>query len=81
MEYNRAMERIKLAIIGGGAAGLILANSLKNQEGVVLFERGERVGRKLSATGNGQGNLTNLGVLDAEYFSVAKKFPTRIHTC
>ena len=78
MEYNRAMERIKLAIIGGGAAGLILANSLKNQEGVVLFKRGERVGRKLSATGNGQGNLTNLGVLDAEYFSVAKKFPTRI---
>ena len=66
------MERKNLVIIGGGAAGLMLANSLTNQDGVVLIERGERLGRKLSATGNGQGNLTNLGVLDAEYFSVSK---------
>ena len=66
------MERITTAIIGGGAAGLMLACSLKNSKGVVLFERGERLGRKLSSTGNGQGNLTNLGVLDAEYFSVSK---------
>ena len=75
MEYNRAMEKIKLAIIGGGAAGLILACSLKNHNGAVVFERGERLGRKLSATGNGQGNLTNLGVLNAEYFSVCKNPP------
>lgn len=67
------MERITTAIIGGGAAGLMLACSLNNPQGVVLFERGERLGRKLSSTGNGQGNLTNLGVLDAEYFSVSKK--------
>ena len=72
MEYNRNMERITTAIIGGGAAGLVLACSLKDPTGVVLFERGERLGRKLSSTGNGQGNLTNLGVLDAEYFSVSK---------
>ena len=66
------MEKMKLAIIGGGAAGLMLANSLKNHDGVVVLERGERLGKKLSSTGNGQGNLTNLGVLDAEYFSVDK---------
>lgn len=72
MEYNRNMERITTAIIGGGAAGLMLACSLENPKGVVLFERGERLGKKLSATGNGQGNLTNLGVLGAEYFSVSK---------
>ncbi len=64
------MERIKVAIIGGGAAGLFLANALSNTEGVTLFERGERLGRKLSATGNGQGNLTNHAVCGAEYFSV-----------
>ena len=69
------MERITTAIIGGGAAGLMLACSLENPKGVVLFERGERVGKKLSSTGNGQGNLTNLGVLDAEYFSVSKTSP------
>lgn len=66
------MERVTLAIIGGGAAGLMLANSLTNTEGVLVIERGERLGKKLSSTGNGQGNLTNLGVLDAEYFSVGK---------
>ncbi len=69
--YNRDMEKSKLAIIGGGAAGLILANSLPNIEGTVLLERGERLGRKLSATGNGQGNLTNLTADSAEYFSVS----------
>lgn len=72
------MERITTAIIGGGAAGLMLACSLKNPKGVVLFERGERLGRKLSSTGNGQGNLTNLGVLDAEYFSVSKTPSTQV---
>ncbi len=69
MLYNSDMERINTAIIGGGAAGLFLASLLKNQ--ATVFERGERLGRKLSATGNGQGNITNLGVKDAEYFSVA----------
>ncbi len=65
------MERIDIAVIGGGAAGLVLANALPKTYKTLLFERGERVGRKLSATGNGQGNLTNLAVKDAEYFSVS----------
>ena len=69
------MERIKIAVVGGGAAGLMLANLIEDTKGVVLFERGERLGRKLAATGNGQGNLTNLGVVGAEYFSVAKNSP------
>jgi predicted Rossmann fold flavoprotein len=40
----------------------------KGQE-IAVFERGERVGRKLSATGNGQGNITNLAVTSTPYFS------------
>ncbi len=71
MEYNRSMVRIKIAIIGGGAAGLFLANALGGHDGVTLFERGERVGRKLSATGNGQGNITNLAASRTEYFSLS----------
>ena len=63
------MDKIKTAIIGGGASGLVLASALKNQEKTVVFERGERVGKKLSATGNGQGNVSNLGVVQDEYFS------------
>ena len=72
------MEKVTLAIIGGGAAGLILANSLKNPKGALVIERGERLGKKLSSTGNGQGNLTNLGVVDAEYFSVEKTSSTLV---
>ena len=63
------MERIDIAIVGGGASALFLANALKSNKKIVIFERGERLGRKLSATGNGQGNVTNLSADEAEYFS------------
>lgn len=70
MQYNIDMERTDIAIIGGGASGLFLANALQGNKTVILFERGDRVGRKLSATGNGQGNLTNLAAGETEYFSL-----------
>ncbi|MBQ8295235.1 MAG: aminoacetone oxidase family FAD-binding enzyme [Clostridia bacterium] len=72
------MERFTTAIIGGGASGLILASSLENNEKTVLLERGERVGKKLSSTGNGQGNITNLSVLEAEYFSQTQNSEEKI---
>lgn len=59
---------IKIAIVGGGASGLFLATAL-DSERVVLFERGDRVGKKLSATGNGQGNISNLQAENGGYFS------------
>lgn len=72
------MERIEVAIIGGGASGLFLANGLADGKKAVLFERGERVGRKLSATGNGQGNVTNLAADTTEYFCLDKSSKTKI---
>lgn len=49
-----------VAIIGGGAAGLMAAAVLKKQKiPFTLFERESRVGKKLLATGNGRCNLTN----------------------
>lgn len=36
---------------------------------VLVLERGERLGRKLSATGNGQGNVTNTDMGASHYFS------------
>ena len=52
-----------IAVIGGGASGLAAAlaarESLDNR--VTVFERQNRVGRKLLATGNGRCNLTNMG--------------------
>ncbi|MBO4940564.1 MAG: aminoacetone oxidase family FAD-binding enzyme [Clostridia bacterium] len=67
------MKTFQTIIIGGGAAGLTIAAMLaKTQKNILVLERNDRVGKKLSSTGNGQGNVTNLGVLHAEYFSVAK---------
>ena len=60
----------KIAIIGGGAAGMSCAVLLARRGfDVTLLERGERLGRKLSATGNGQGNVTNTDMRAEHYFS------------
>ena len=56
------MERIyKTAIVGGGAAGLTAAVMLSKYFGgdVIVLERTDRVGKKITATGNGRGNFTN----------------------
>lgn len=60
----------KIAVIGGGAAGMACAVLLARKgRAVTLLERGERLGRKLSATGNGQGNVTNVNMGAEYYFS------------
>ena len=53
----------KAVIIGGGASGLALSIILSKKIGkgkVALFERLDRVGKKLLQTGNGQCNLSNI---------------------
>ncbi len=49
----------KIAIIGAGATGLALASILDKSFEITLYERNERVGKKLLATGNGRCNLAN----------------------
>lgn len=66
------MEKFATIIIGGGAAGLFFATAVNTEGGVLLLERMDRLGKKLSATGNGQGNLTNARVNDVPYFSHAQ---------
>lgn len=64
------VRKIKTALIGGGASGLFCAALLDNRIGdVLVIEKGERLGRKLSATGNGQGNVTNLNFGASHYFT------------
>ena len=50
----------KVAIIGGGAAGLMAACRLIQMNIIpVIFEKNELVGKKLGITGKGRCNLTN----------------------
>ena len=71
-------RKIGTAIIGGGAAGMFCAASLSAEHDVLILERGERLGRKLSATGNGQGNVTNAHMSAEHYFSSEAETKPRI---
>ena len=58
-----------IGIIGAGASGMAaaLAAAENPENQVILMERQVRVGRKLSATGNGRCNLTNLHAMEGGY--------------
>lgn len=50
----------KIIVIGGGASGLMAAyGAAKNGAEVVLFEKNEKLGKKIYITGKGRCNLTN----------------------
>ena len=50
---------MKIAIIGGGASGLMSGGFLSQQHDVVIFDGNEKLGKKLFITGKGRCNLTN----------------------
>lgn len=57
-----------LIVVGGGASGLMAAITAAEQgHTILLLEKQERTGKKLSATGNGKCNFTNLD-MQADYF-------------
>lgn len=59
---------LTVAIIGGGASGLLAALSAAEAGAhVTIYEKQARLGRKLAATGNGRCNLSNTA-LDAEHY-------------
>ncbi len=54
------MTRIRTAVIGAGAAGLMAAVfSAKNGQSVTVFEKNPRAGKKICITGKGRCNVTN----------------------
>ena len=54
------MSRRKVAVIGGGAAGLMAAIfAARHGDAVTVFEKNAKIGRKLYITGKGRCNLTN----------------------
>lgn len=53
-------EAKRVAVIGGGAAGMMAAiRAARAGASVTLFERNDRLGKKLRITGKGRCNLTN----------------------
>lgn len=64
----------KVAVVGGGASGLVAAIAA-SEEGaeVTLFEKKDRVGKKILATGNGKCNLGNLALSVEQYYCKDKE--------
>ncbi len=58
----------KIAIIGGGASGMVCA-LIASGSGcdVTLIEKNKKIGRKILATGNGRCNITNEDVSEKNY--------------
>ena len=55
----------KVLIIGGGAAGMMAAVAAgENGHEVWLYEKNDRLGRKLFITGKGRCNITNAGDME-----------------
>lgn len=50
---------MKIAIIGGGPAGVMCAIKAAENHQVTIFEKNEKLGKKLFITGKGRCNLTN----------------------
>ncbi len=69
-----------VAVIGGGASGMMAAlTAAKSGENrVLLYERQQRLGRKLLSTGNGRCNLTNTGASLARYHGQEPAFARKV---
>ncbi len=59
---------MNIAIIGGGASGMMAAiQAAKKHATVTIFEKNDRVGKKILMTGNGKCNLSNTN-FDLRFF-------------
>ena len=67
---------VKIAVVGGGASGLMAAVTAGNfgDTEVTVFEQKSRVGKKILATGNGRCNLTNTNASPEHYYGRNKEF-------
>ena len=70
----------KVIVIGGGAAGTVAAIfAARNGHRVELFEKNEKIGKKLFITGKGRCNVTNAGDMDA-LFDAVKSNPKFLYS-
>ena len=68
-----SVNKKKIIVAGGGASGLCAAICVaRSGAEVTLLEKNNVLGKKLSMTGNGRCNLTNLKI-DGSYYNAAAK--------
>lgn len=74
------MENVmKIGIIGGGASGMAAAiTALSEGADVTIYERNDRIGKKILATGNGKCNLSNTELTCGCYRSEEPQYLTPI---
>lgn len=74
------MRNFDVAIIGGGAAGLACAVRLVQRVNfkIAIIEPNDRLAKKLSQTGNGQGNVSNTDMTVDHFFGGNKNIVKRI---
>lgn len=72
-------SKIKIGIVGGGAAGMMAAiTAATDGAKVTILEGGERIGKKILSTGNGKCNLGNLNLSTTDYYGADEQW---IATC
>lgn len=75
------MQNFDVAIVGGGASGLACALQIKRLNcklSLAVIDAGERLGKKLAATGNGQGNVSNKRLSAANYHGGGAALAARV---
>lgn len=71
MKEKEEKEMRKVLVVGGGAAGMFAAIfAAYNGNEVHLFEKNEKLGKKLFITGKGRCNITNASDMDTLFASV-----------
>lgn len=77
---NRVKQHYDVAVVGGGAAGMMAAIQAARQGcNVVIVEYNDRLGRKLLATGNGRCNFSNLTPELSNYRGAAPDFVQTVY--
>ena len=66
---------MEAAVIGGGASGIAAAIAAAREGAkVTIYERFDRIGKKILATGNGRCNLTNINAGIKNYYGGNRDF-------
>ncbi len=73
----KIQSRTNIAVIGAGASGLITAITAKQINpslNITVFEKNDKLGRKILASGNGRCNITNTTFTSKNYYGKDPKF-------